>query len=104
MPRGNELSDFQKGQIITLHEDGYSNREVARILDISERSIRYNLEKFQTSGTMVNKPRSGRPRVTTEKEDRLLVRYSLEKRNAPEIRALFQENNQRLLSVPTVKK
>lgn len=33
MPRGNRLSEFEKGQITAYHNEGKSNREIARLLD-----------------------------------------------------------------------
>ncbi len=80
MPRALLLTDIQKGQIQALSEEGYSKREIGRRLEISEKAVRYNLAKLENTGSMENLVRSGRPRVTTVREDRTIVRYSLQDR------------------------
>ncbi len=65
MPRKpkKELTAFQKGQIFALSQEGISNREIGRRLDIDESTVRSNLKKMKLTGSMDNKPRSGRPSV-----------------------------------------
>ena len=70
-----ELSDFQKGQILAFSQSDppISNREIARRLGISESCVRKNLKKYQETGTMANKPRSGRPKAMSPAQERNLV-------------------------------
>jgi transposase len=68
-----QISDFKKGQILALSGGNISNREIARQLDISEKSVRYNLQKYREHGNMKNKARSGRPKVMTPEQERNLV-------------------------------
>ncbi|XP_070550966.1 uncharacterized protein [Ptychodera flava] len=105
MPKVRELPEYMKGQIEALHTQGVKNREIARQLGISEGSVRYNIRKLSQHGTMANVQRSGRPRRTTEREDRMLVRTSLADRfeTARELRAKFHEDTGKLLSLSTVK-
>ena len=88
MPLKNQLSDVQKGMIQAWSGEGISNREIARRLEISEGTVRYNLKKLQEKNPMENAARAGRPKVTTERADRHLVRTSRRNRflTAPEIR------------------
>ena len=105
MPKVRELPDFTKGQIGALHTQGCKNREIARQLGISEGSVRYNISKLAQHGTMNNLRRMGRPRLTTQREDRLLIRSSLADRfkTARELRAKFNEDTGKLFSLSTVK-
>ena len=73
MPGVKQLTDFQKGQIYALSEEKHSNRKIARMLDISESAVRKNLAKYRETGSMDNKPRSGRPRVMTPPDMKNLV-------------------------------
>ena len=40
-----KITDHQKGMIEAYHSEGKSNREIARLLNIDEGSVRYNLRK-----------------------------------------------------------
>lgn len=42
MPRKPPISDAVKGMILAYHNEGYSNSEIARMLEIDEGSVRYN--------------------------------------------------------------
>ena len=70
------LTDHKKGMIEAWNREGVANREIARRLGVSEFAVRYNLRKLQESGSMNAQPKSGRPRSTTERDDRHLVRSS----------------------------
>jgi transposase len=52
MPRGNQLSDFKKGQIQAHHMNGKSNREIARLLRRSEKVVRFYLANPDEYGTL----------------------------------------------------
>ena len=94
MPKVRELPEFTKGQIEALHTQGIPNREIARQLRISEGSVRYNIKKLLQHGSMANVQRPGRPRLTTQREDRMLIRLSLTDRfkTARELRAKFNDD------------
>ena len=60
-----KITDHQKGMIEAYHSEGKSNREIARLLNIDEGSVRYNLRKKEIHSSMDNRPKSGRPKKTT---------------------------------------
>lgn len=64
---------------VTLRGEGYSYRQVAqRIGDGATASgVLKVCRKFDDSGTVADKQRSGRPRLSTDRQDRSLVRLSL---------------------------
>ena len=49
-----KITDHQKGMIEAYHSEGKSNREIARLLNIDEGSVRYNLRKKEIHGSMDN--------------------------------------------------
>ena len=55
---------------------GMSTREVARHFQRHESTISRLLNRFQQTGNVADRPRSGRPRKTTPREDRFLTTSS----------------------------
>ena len=53
-----------------------SYRKISELYDVSKLGISHIIKRFRQRKTIEKKPRTGRPKVTTEKADRLLVRYS----------------------------
>ena len=82
------LTDRQKGMIEAWYGEGISKREIARRLGISDNTVRSNLKKLEERGSMANLPKSGRPRSTSARDDRFLVRTCCRNRflTAPELR------------------
>ena len=68
--------------MVTLCDEGYSQRNIAKKLKISLCAVQSILKKKRETGTVADRPRSGRPRATTNREDRSLVRLSLSDRRA----------------------
>lgn len=67
-----KTSQATRTSIISLHGAGLSNGEIARTLDISRNTVALWIKRFEESGTILNKPRSGRPRCTTTEEDEVI--------------------------------
>jgi len=70
-----KISPETKVQIIK-NLNSKSAAEVANIFNVSKRSVERIQKRFQETGDVHDKPRTGRPRRTTSREDRLLVRQS----------------------------
>jgi transposase len=71
MPRGTELTEFEKGQIQAYNDAGKSNREIARLLRRSEFVVRNFLKNPEAYGT---RKRSGRPSKVSERDKRRIYR------------------------------
>ncbi len=84
---------------------GYSYRDVGTRLGISHKTVFRHVKKHREAGSIVDKPRSGRPKVTTEREDRILVRKSLGDRRLtlPELRAKMEDDHGVHVSSRTVR-
>lgn len=80
MPRRQRISDIVKGQMLAFHEQGFSNRQIARRLRISEGSVRYNLLKHVKGISMIEGRHAGRPRKTTRRDDFAIRRYAVRSR------------------------
>jgi transposase len=67
MPRGNQLTDYEKGRIDALHLEGRGCKYIANQLKRSVSGIRDYVTKRRAPGT---KKRNGRPRKLTERDER----------------------------------
>ena len=85
MPR---LSIDNRKEIIKLHNEGISNREIGRRLNCDEKTVRLTLQKYQKTDSVHDIPKCGRPRVTSAREDHAIKIRSLRNRfeSAPELR------------------
>ncbi|GFU67432.1 transposable element Tcb2 transposase [Trichonephila clavipes] len=64
---------FTKGRIVGMLESSQSQTEVYRILNVNQSVISRLWQRFQRTGDVTQQPASGRPRVTTPRQDRYLV-------------------------------
>ena len=71
MPRGTELSDFEKGQIRAFQEIGLSNRDIATRLSRSPTVVDNFIKKKDSYG---KKKRSGRRPKLTARDKRSIAR------------------------------
>lgn len=80
MPRFNEIPEVRI-EVIRQHSGGKKFREIARNLNLSYDGVRKIIVKFKKYGAIRNLPRSGRPRATTEREDRAIKNCALKDPN-----------------------
>ncbi|KFM69679.1 Transposable element Tc1 transposase, partial [Stegodyphus mimosarum] len=73
MAQRRQLGMFAKGRIAGMLESGRSQAEVSRILNVNQSVISRLWQRFQRTGDVTRRPVSGRPRVTTPRQDRYLV-------------------------------
>ena len=77
MPR---LSDQDRAIAIGLLEAHTQVKQVARRMGVSPNAIRKLRLKFQQTGEVKDFPCSGQPKITTVREDRLIVNRGLRRR------------------------
>jgi transposase len=77
MPKGNTLTDYEKGQIDILHKDGKSQREIAKAIGRKSQKIIYT---YLHSSDNTTKVQTGRKRKLSEAEERLVIRHASNKR------------------------
>ena len=76
------LTDIEKGEIIVLSKTN-SHGEISRELGIPRRTVSSFLERLKTRHLPYNLPHPGRPRKTSNKFDRWLVRTALTETKLP---------------------
>ncbi|GFW10483.1 hypothetical protein TNCV_892781 [Trichonephila clavipes] len=72
-PRGKELSKDLKCAIIKPFKKSRSQRQIAQIIGKSPATVQKIIEKFHAEGNTLNKSRTGRPPIFTDRERRIIV-------------------------------
>lgn len=106
MGRKQEIGTEKRAVIVALHHEGYSSRTIATKVGVAQSTVVYTLQRFKQTGANASVLRSGRPRVTSYREDQFICVQSKRQRTrtAPEIRE--EVNNMRAapISVSTVQR
>ncbi|XP_067676448.1 uncharacterized protein [Haliotis asinina] len=66
------LTQAQRDRAIGMANEGASQRHLARTFNCSQATISKLLNRYRQTGQTQDRPRSGRPRVTTPAEDRYI--------------------------------
>ena len=80
IPRRPGMTFEQRERAIGMLTAGMSARDVARHSQRHESTISRLMNRFQQTGNVADRPRLGRPRKTTPREDRFLTTSSRRKR------------------------
>lgn len=106
MPPRQRLSTLDQGRALGWLQDGVSGREVSRRLGVSHSVVQRLYERFQTTGTTDQRPRSGRPRSTTRRQDRYLQTSALRERtvSARTLRSNLRAASNIIISETTVRR
>ena len=82
MPPRRKLSTFDKTRAIAWIQDGIAKAEVAQRLGVHHSVIDRLTQPFRETNSIEERPRSGRPRQTTPREDQFIKRQVLLQRDA----------------------
>lgn len=106
MPKKGELCNENRIKIQLLHEQGKSQVEIAKIIKCSRCAVQSAIKRFTETGSHANKLRTGRKRVTTARQDRILIRESLKdrKKTSFALAAALSEEIEETVSARTVRR
>ena len=92
--------------ILANHEEGKSYSEIAGIVRRSKSVVYRVISRFKVDKTFEPKPRTGRPPLTTKREDRMIVKMSFKDRfdTATSTSLVFCEQTGKLISRKTVSR
>ena len=99
-----KIDILKRKEVILNMESGLSQREVARKLKISRGAVEGLWKKYVTHGNVKNRKKCGRPRKTTDREERLLVKMSKQEPKSTAPRLMAQWSSEKTVSVSTVKR
>nr|CAH7747251.1 unnamed protein product [Callosobruchus chinensis] len=105
MPR-NELSAFDRTRIIALWQKGLSRHQIANRLNVVRSAIGRTIRRYEETGEVNSRPRTGRPTVRTRREDRYIVQLARRERSVtvPVLRSQFQRTFNRVISTATIRR
>ena len=66
------LTEVQRGQAIALLMQGQTQRQVAMQFGVNVSTIERLVRRLRETGRLADRPRTGRPRVTTRRQDRAI--------------------------------
>ena len=72
MGRKASLTEVQRAQIVLLHDEGYSERQIALKMRCSKTAVNNAIRKFEHDGQYSDKKRLERPRKTTSRDDNMM--------------------------------
>ncbi|GBN61047.1 hypothetical protein AVEN_131411-1 [Araneus ventricosus] len=71
-----QLTEFERGRVVGLREGGFSFSDIAERLGRNVSTVHDCWQQWSREGTASRRPGSGRPRGTTEREDRRVRRMA----------------------------
>ena len=74
MGKKKSLSEVHRAQIVALHGQNLSERLISAQIGCSKTAVHQAIAKYQEDGSYTDRKRSGRPRVSTAREDNLMRR------------------------------
>ncbi|KAI5093810.1 hypothetical protein C0J45_15534 [Silurus meridionalis] len=77
MARKKQLSTEKRVAIITLRNEGQSVRKIGKTLKVSPSAVTKTIKRYIETGSHADRPRKGRPRVTSAAEDKFIRVTSL---------------------------
>jgi transposase len=72
-----QLSLEKRSRISVLIEEGYSSRQIAFREKVAHSTIIRINQKLKSTGSLQNRPKTGRPRLFTKRFERKIIRYIL---------------------------
>lgn len=106
MEKHKELTVFERGMIIGLHKGDHGASDISRILGIPRSTCQNVIKKYDEKGLTDTLPRSGRPALLTEREERALIHQVKENRknSIEEITESFNQLNLTPISISTSRR
>lgn len=80
MPKTKEVSVEDRVKIQLLHEQGKSQVEIANFVKCSRCAVQSAIRRFAETGSYTNRPKTGRKRFTSGRQDNYLIFKSLKDR------------------------
>ena len=100
------LSYEERVKIQVQRDEGYSLASIADNVKCSHSCVSKTLLRVRETGTLKDRKRSGRPQISSSREDRALVRISIQNRRltSTHLKREWQDTSGIVRSVRTVKR
>ena len=74
MGKKKSLNEVQRDQIVALRGQNLSEKQISAQIGCSKPAVHQAIAQYQQDGSCTDKKRTGRPRVTTAREDNVMRR------------------------------
>lgn len=100
------LSMDDRVKVVVLHDEGYSSRQIAAKVGCNQSTVLRIIKKKEKTGEIKDKQRTGRPRNSTKRQDRVLKRTCMGNRKltSPQLLREWQEKCSVHVSSSTVRR
>ncbi|XP_072401125.1 uncharacterized protein [Diabrotica undecimpunctata] len=101
-----KLSDEERFEIVFHHKNDKSSREIASAVNCNQSTVIRVIKKYAEQGKIDDRPRSGRPKKTSVRDDAALRRTSLADRslNSTQLTKLWSESTGVSVCTSTMRK
>ena len=105
-PVGKTLTGEQKNVVVRLYKENMKQTEIARLFDVNHSTICGIIRRYEIGGDVENRPRSGRPKLLTPRDQRTLLRVVKASRSTPlsHLTNTFNQSRNRSVSRRTVQR
>lgn len=108
MAKRTQLSRENRASVIALRNEGHTLRQIAKALQVSVSAVAKTIKRVQETGTYEDRARSGRPKATSELENKFIQVVSLQdgqnQLSAPKIQAKLNAKRNSGVSISTIKR
>lgn len=108
MVKRTQLSREKRTSVIALRKEGQTLRQIAKALEVSVSAVAKTIKRVEETGTHEDRARSGRPKVTSELENKFIEVISLQDGqnplSAPKIHARLNANRNSVVSISTIQR
>lgn len=100
------ISDETRHQVVFYHQQKMGYKKIAQTLYLAQSTVRNIIKKHQRTGTVNDLPKTGRPRKTSKRVDKLIVKQFDEMpfSTARDVEKYINENNLANISSQTVRR
>lgn len=105
MPRGKTISVEKRSAVITLHQEGYSVRQIGEKVHLAKSSVDNIIKRYRATESLDDRDRAGPSRITTNVDDQRILLISKRNRRltAPQIAAEFNRDRPNAVFVSTIQ-
>lgn len=106
MAKHAQLSREKRESIVILRNEGRSLRKIAKLLKVSVNAVSRTIKRIEETGTHEDRARSGRPKATSETENRFIQLMSEQNGDltASQIQAQLNATRTSDVSISTVQR
>nr|CAH7769911.1 unnamed protein product [Callosobruchus chinensis] len=102
----NEFAAFDRTRNIALWQEGLPRHQTANRLNVVRSTVSRTIRRYEETGEVNSRPRTGGPTVRTRREDRYVAQLARRERSvtAPLLRSQFQRTFNRVISTATIRR